>query len=76
MGKGEISGPYGSHERPASALYMRLGLALFGALVLLGATLFAVLRLDSIPLTVLLAGGTAVAAINVYWVSQRIRWER
>ncbi|CAM3765557.1 hypothetical protein [Nocardiopsis rhodophaea] len=76
MRRGRLKGPLGSHDRPASALGFRLILAVFGAGVLLIATVLAVLLTDSVPLIVVFAAGFIAAGLNVYWVWQRLRHER
>ncbi|MDS1270072.1 hypothetical protein RIF23_07175 [Lipingzhangella sp. LS1_29] len=76
MGRDGVRGAFGSHDRPASALWMRLGLALFGVAVLGTGAVLAWVWAASVPLTVVLSAGTFVAALNVYWVGARIRGER
>ncbi|GAA1995281.1 hypothetical protein GCM10009799_21980 [Nocardiopsis rhodophaea] len=76
MRRGRLKGPLGSHDRPASALGFRLILAVFGAGVLLVATVLAVLLTDSVPLIVVFTAGFIAACLNVYWVWQRLRHER
>lgn len=72
MRRGRVKGPYGSHDRPASALRFRLVLAVFGALVLAVGTALALLWVESVPLAVVLAAGFLAALLNVYWVLQRL----
>lgn len=76
MRRGRLKGPYGSHERPASALRFRLVLALFGAAVLAVGTVAAYGWARSVPLTVVLAAGFLASLLNVYWVALRIRHQR
>jgi apolipoprotein N-acyltransferase len=76
VARGRRRGPVGSHDHPASALTMRLSLACFGLVALLAATLMAILWWESAVAAVLFGFGTAVAVLNIYWVAQRIRFER
>lgn len=76
MGQGGVNGAFGSHDRPASALWMRLGFAIFGLLALGTGTVLAWAWTAPTPLTVILAAGTFIAVLNVYWVIARIRGER
>ncbi|RKS06310.1 hypothetical protein DFP74_1938 [Nocardiopsis sp. Huas11] len=76
MRRGRLKGPLGSHDRPASALGFRLVLAVFGAVVLLGGTIAALLWTSETWLVVLLAVGFVAACANVFWVSRRLRYER
>ncbi|MFC7326302.1 hypothetical protein [Marinactinospora rubrisoli] len=74
--RGRVKGPLGSIERPASALWFRLVLAVFGALVCLVGTVLAVTWAHSPPLAVVLGAALVGTGFNIYWVSQRIRYER
>ena len=76
MRRGSLKGPLGSHDRPASALTFRRGLAVFGAVVLLVGAVLAAVWADSVPLAVVLGAGFLAACLNVYWVSRRRRYER
>ncbi|GAA3730777.1 hypothetical protein [Salinactinospora qingdaonensis] len=76
MRAGRIRGPFGSIDRPASALRSRLFLALFGTVVLFAGAVLAAVWAHSTPLTVVLGAGCLAAGLNVYWVRQRIRHER
>ncbi|WP_304452363.1 hypothetical protein [Nocardiopsis sp. YSL2] len=76
MRRGRLKGPLGSHERPASALGFRMVLAVFGALVLLGGTVAAMVWTGETWLAVLLGAGFLAACANVFWVSRRLRYER
>lgn len=76
MRRGRLKGTLGSHDRPASALGFRMVLAVFGALVLLGGTIGALVWTDETWLAVLLGAGFVAACVNAYWVSRRLRYER
>lgn len=76
MRRGQLRGPLGSHDRPASPLAFRLVLAVFGAVALLVGAVLAVMLTDSVPLVVLLVAGFLAACLNIYWVSRRRRYER
>ncbi|KIH97157.1 membrane protein [Streptomonospora alba] len=73
--RGRLKGPMGSHERPASPLLFRLVLAVFGLVVLIAGAVLAAVA-GSAPLTVVLSAGAVAAALNVYWVALRRRYER
>ncbi|GAB2518237.1 hypothetical protein [Nocardiopsis aegyptia] len=75
MRRGRLKGALGSHDRPASALGFRMVLAVFGAVVLLGGTIAALLWTSETWLVVLLAVGFVAACANVFWVSRRLRYE-
>ncbi|WP_159944750.1 MULTISPECIES: hypothetical protein [unclassified Nocardiopsis] len=76
MRRGRLKGPLGSHERPASPLGFRLVLAVFGALVMLVATVSAYVWTDQTWLVVLFGAGFIASCVNVYWVGRRLRYER
>ncbi|QVQ50312.1 hypothetical protein J4H86_15295 [Spiractinospora alimapuensis] len=76
MFSGRTKGPLGSHARPASALGLRLILALFGFAVCTAATAMAVFWWHSAPVAVIFGFGMVLTAVNSYWVAERIRYER
>ncbi|KOX11265.1 hypothetical protein [Nocardiopsis sp. NRRL B-16309] len=76
MRRGRLKGPLGSHDRPASALGFRMVLAVFGALILLGGTIAALVWTEEIWLAVLLGAGFLASCVNAYWVSRRLRYEQ
>lgn len=76
MVRGRKKGPVGSHARPASALNLRLMLALFGFAVCTVATAMAAFWWQSAPVAIIFGFGMLLTALNVYWVMARIRYER
>lgn len=76
MFSGRAKGPTGSHARPASALRLRLILALFGFVLCTAATAMAVFWWNSAPVAVIFGFGMVLTAVNTYWVTERIRYER
>lgn len=76
MVRGRRRSPVGSHDHPASALYLRLILACFGFVACAAATTMAALWWKAAAVAVLFGFGCAVTALNIAWVLQRIRYER
>lgn len=73
--RGRLTAPLGSHDRPKSALAFRLVLAVFGAAVLLVATVLAWTWAQSAVLAFVFAAAFAATCLNIYWVAQRYRHE-